>query len=385
METFPFTAPRIVHTPQHIERIETIPLRVPLRKTFRGSSYYMTHRCTVVTRVYTSGGIVGECYNGDEDDTQKGIVDIIQHEIAPLLLGKDALAIEACWETARKPASNILRERKLAMEALALVDCALWDVLGKVTGLPLFRLWGGSRSRLPVICIAGYYVEGKTNADLCAEMESIASDGFAGCKMKVGGLTPEQDFERVRLARKHMGDDFVLIVDANQAWSTRDAIRFAQLAEQLNITWFEEPCRWYDDRRGMALVRSAGRIPVCAGQSEIAANGCRDLMMDGAIDYCNFDASWGGGATEWRRVASLAHAFDVKMAHHEEPQVASHLLASVAHSSFLEWFHPDRDPLYYELVANRPRLEGGHVSVPEGPGWGLELDRATIERYRIDK
>ena len=366
-----------------IERIECVPLKMPLPRTFRGSNYFMTHRCTIVTRVYTAAGIVGEVYNGDEFETQATVVGIILDEIQPLLVGKDAFNIEGCWQAMRKPSFNILRDRKLAMCAEACVDSALWDAVGKAVGVPLYKLWGGFTDRLPSICIAGYYEEGKTLGDFGREMEAIRAVGHAGCKFKVGGRTPEEDAERVRVARAAAGDDFILIVDANQGWSLRDAVKFARLAATLDIRWFEEPVRWYNDRLDLAAARSQTGIPICAGQSEISATGCRDLMAAGAIDVCNFDASWGGGPTEWRRVAALAGTYAVEMGHHEEPQVAAHLLAAIPHGTYLETFHPDRDPMFYHLVANRSALKDGYYRVPEGPGFGLELDRGAIEKYRV--
>ncbi len=133
-----------------IERIECVPLSMPLPRTFRGSNYFMTHRCTIITRVYTSAGIVGEIYNGDEFETQAEVVKIILDEIQPLLIGKDAFNIEGCWELMRKPSTNILRDRKLAMCAQACVDSALWDAVGKALDAPLYKLWGGYTDRLSV-------------------------------------------------------------------------------------------------------------------------------------------------------------------------------------------------------------------------------------------
>ena len=366
-----------------IERIECVPLSMPLPRTFRGSNYFMTHRCTIITRVYTSAGIVGEIYNGDEFETQGGVVKIILDEIQPLLIGKDAFNIEGCWELMRKPSANILRDRKLAMCAQACVDSALWDAVGKALDAPLYKLWGGYTDRLPSICIAGYYEEGKTLADFGREMEQIKLQGHAGCKFKVGGRAPAEDAERVRVARDAVGDDFVLVVDANQGWTLRQAVEFSRLAADLNIRWFEEPVRWENDRLDMAAARSQTGIPICAGQSEISRSGCRDLMMSGAIDVCNFDASWGGGPTEWRRVAALASAFAVEMGHHEEPQISAHLLAAIPNGTYLESFHPDRDPMFYRLVANRSPLKNGFYAVPSGPGFGLELDADTIRNCRI--
>ena len=367
--------------PLTIERIECIPLCMPLPRTFRGSNYFMTHRCTIVTRVYTAEGIVGEVYNGDEFETQGEVLKIILEEIQPLVVGMDAFNIEGCWEKMRKPSTNILRDRKLAMCAQACVDSALWDAVGKALGVPLFKIWGGYTDRLPVICIAGYYEEGKTLADFGREMEQLRVDGYAGCKFKVGGRTPREDAERVRTARAAGGDDFILIVDANQGWSLREAVEFSRHASDLNIRWFEEPVRWHNDRLDLAAARNLTGIPICAGQSEISRAGCRDLMMAGAIDVCNFDASWSGGPTEWRRVAALAQSFAIEMGHHEEPQVSAHLLGSVSNGTYLETFHRERDPMFYALVANRGRFNDGYYDVPTGPGFGLELDAAVMRKY----
>jgi D-arabinonate dehydratase len=366
-----------------IERIECIPLSMPLPRTFRGSNYFMTHRCTIITKVYTSAGIVGEIYNGDEFETQAEVIRIILDEIQPLLVGMDAFNIEGCWEKMRKPSTNILRDRKLAMCAQACVDSALWDAVGKALDVPLYKLWGGYTDTLPIICIAGYYEAGKTLADFGREMEEIRKDGYAGCKFKVGGRTPKEDAERVRTARQAAGDDFVLVIDANQGWSLRQAVEFSRYAADLDIRWFEEPVHWQNDRLDLAAARSMMGIPVCAGQSEISRAGCRDLMMSGAIDVCNFDASWGGGPTEWRRVAALAQSFSVQMGHHEEPQISAHLLAAVSNGTYLETFHIDRDPLFYNLVANRSPLRDGRYAVPQGPGFGIEMDPKTIEKCRV--
>jgi L-alanine-DL-glutamate epimerase-like enolase superfamily enzyme len=106
-------------------------------------------------------------------------------------------------------------------------------------------------------------------------------------------------------------------------------------------------------------------------------------MQSGAIDVCNFDASWSGGYTNWRRMAAAAHLYSVELAHHEEPQVAAHLLASQPHGTYVEVFHPDRDPIWWQLIANRPPLVDGTLALPTGPGLGWELDREFIEHYSV--
>jgi D-galactarolactone cycloisomerase len=363
-----------------IRRIETVPIRVPLGRVYRGSYYEMTHRSTIVTRVYTDEGIVGEAYAGDEDAGLLEIDEIIHREIAPRLIGADAMAIERCWELSRPVTFNILRDRRLGLVAQACVDTALWDAIGKALDTPLWKLWGGYRDTLPMILIGGYYDGDQTVAQEVAE---VAERGLAGMKFKIGGRDPETDSRRFLEARAAGGDDFVLAADGNQGWTRDQAVRFSRLVDGADLRWFEEPCRWHNDRRAMADVRAMGGVQVCAGQSEFSAGGCRDLMVDGAIDVCNFDASWSGGPTEWRRVAGMALSFDVAMAHHEEPQVAAHLLASIPHGTYVECFHPDRDPIWWNLVANRPKLVDGTITLPTGPGLGWELDQDYIEHHRV--
>jgi L-alanine-DL-glutamate epimerase-like enolase superfamily enzyme len=363
-----------------IERIETIPVRVPLDRVYKGSHYQMTHRSTIITRVHTASGIIGEAYAGDEDAGLEEIDGIIHGEIAPLLIGEDGFAVERCWELARPVTWNILRDRRLGLVASACVDVALWDAIGKALGVPLWKLWGGYRNSVPVITIGGYYAE---DADITAEVRQLVDGQFAGMKFKVGGLSPEEDAVRVREARRAAGDDFALAVDANQGWTPAEAIRFCQLVEDCNLLWFEEPCVWQNDKRAMRDVRLGGGVPVCAGQSEFSAAGCRDLMETGSIDFCNFDSSWSGGPTEWRRVAGMATVYDVRMAHHEEAHVASHLLASIPHGTYLEYFHPQRDPIWHNLIANRPALSEGRILLPTDPGLGWELDQDYIDKYRV--
>jgi L-alanine-DL-glutamate epimerase-like enolase superfamily enzyme len=366
-----------------IRRIELIPIVAPLGRVFRGSYYRMTNRATIVIRIHTDEGLVGEAYAGDEDKTLLEIAAVVENEIAPVLLGEDALAVERCWNRAHPVTFDQLRDRKIALVALALVDHALWDLVGKASDQPLWRLWGGYADRMPVNIIGGYY--GTDLGGIRDEVAEWVDMGFRGCKFKVGQLTPEEDAARVEVVRETAGDDFVITIDANQGYRIGRALELCDRVRELDIRWFEEPCRWRNDRRSLREVRARGGIPTCAGQSEHSAAGCRDLCEAGAIDVCNFDASWSGGCTEWRRMAAVAHVYEVEVGHHEEPHVALHLLASQPHATYVEVFHPDRDPLWWNLVANRPEVSDGTLAPTALPGLGWELDEAYINRYRQDR
>lgn len=367
-----------------IQAVETIPIRVDLDQTYRGSYYQMPRRCTIVTRLFTEQGVVGECYNADWDQEQGEVLRIIRDELSRVVVGRDAFAIEECWEAMYRICLDQLRDRRLAVSALSCLDTAMWDAIGKAVGVPLYRLWGGYRSAMPAIAIGGYYSDDPRSID--REMAFYADTGFQGMKFKIGGRSPEEDAARLRRAFDAAPDSFVFMVDANQGWSVDEAVRFVRLTEDfVELRWFEEPCRWPDDRRSMATLRTRAGVRVAAGQSEISPVAMRDLMADGAIDVSNFDASWGGGPTAWRRVAALASAYGVSLGHHEEIHLSSHLLASVPHGTFVESFGPERDPVWWQMVANRPPVTDGAVAVPVGPGLGWELDEQFIKRYRADR
>ena len=365
-----------------IEAIETIPIRVPLDRIYQGSYYQMRARCTIITRIRTSDGIVGEAYNADSDEEQGEVLRIIQHELAPVVIGRDANNIEGAWQAMLFCTYDQLRDRRLAMQAIASVDSALWDAFGKTIKQPLHRLWGGYRNSIPAIGIGGYY--GHDDDQLRAEANFFIEHGFSGMKFKIGAKSPEEDERRLRVVRDHAGPDFVLICDANQGYTTREAIEFGRRVADIGLRWFEEPCRWYNDRRGMRDVRAITGIPVAAGQSEHSGLGIRDLIVDGAIDVCNFDASWGGGPTMWRRVAALAALFDVQMGHHEEAQLSFHLLAAVPHGTYAECFTPQRDPIFWNMLANRPVAKDREFPLPGTPGLGWQLDTDFIKKYRLD-
>ena len=365
-----------------IAGVEAIAIDIPLTKNFGGSTYAVLKRSTVITRVRTADGLVSEVYNGDNREAGPEIVRLIREELAPLIEGESIFAGERIWAKlfARALPS---RDRKTLLEAIACLDCAVWDLVGKATGRSVRELLGGFTDKVPIISIGGYYMEGKTHADIGREMEAYRRAGMAGCKFKVGGLAPSADAERVRAARAAAGPDFMLAVDANRGWTAEDAIAFARLVEPLDIRWFEEPCHWYDDAALMARVRAATWIPITAGQSEFTSHGVRRLIDAGAVDIVNYDASEGGGVTDWRRAAALCAGAGLRVAHHEEPQIAQHLIAAIPHGTCIECFaDPERDPVWQHMWLNRPPITAGMMAVATGPGFGLELNAAMIAKYR---
>ena len=175
----------------------------------------------------------------------------------------------------------------------------------------------------------------------------------------------------------------MITIDANQGYTLAGALELCERVADLDIRWFEEPCIWSNDERDMRDVRARGGIPVCAGQSEYSAEGCRDLMEQARSTSATSTRRGRGGYTNWRRMAAAAHLYSVELAHHEEPQIATHLLASQPHGTYVEVFHPDRDPIWWNILRNRPELIDGHLHLTSAPGFGWQIDPDFVARHRV--
>lgn len=378
--------PQPTDTTARIARLEAIPLRVKLERPATGASLSLTHRCTIVLRVHTDTGVIGECFMGNDDELQPSIIRLIVDELEPLLVGTRVVAIENAWTITRTATVPFLRDRRIALRAQALIDAALHDAVGKLAGMSINEMWGGAHSQVPVFALGGYYREHDDVPALREEVRQLQEFGIGGVKIKVGGKSPTEDADRIAAARDAAGPGFLIAADANQSWTVPQALDFVERTRDLNLAWLEEPCSWDNDRRDLALVRSIGRVPIAAGQSELSRFGCRDLLLADAVDILNFDAYWGGGPTEWRRSAALASAFGVTATQHIEPQIGAMLAAGVGNGGSAEVFLPWRDPFFYQLIADMPErpFEDGTYRVPTGAGWGITLDEDYLAFARCD-
>lgn len=369
-----------------IIKIETIPLRVKMERIATGSTLKLSHRCTILTRIHTDAGVIGECFNGNDDALQASVISMINEEMAPLLIGQSVASIEDIWSLTRKSTEPFLRDRRVALRAQSCIDSALHDAIAKSVGLPINVLWGGAKKHIRVFALGGYYREKNDLEGLAQEVEELKAFGIYGLKLKLGGKSPSEDAKRAEVVRKAAGDDFILGCDANQGWTLQQALEFTKITKDLNLDWLEEPCKWDNDRAELPLVRSISGVPITAGQSELTRFGCRDLMQAKAIDICNFDGSWGGGPTEWRRVAMLANSFGVKVMQHLEPQFGLMMSAGVSNGFYGEVMLPWRDPFFYRLIANQPAqpFKDGMYTLPTEPGWGMNIDEDYLQSVRID-
>ena len=301
----------------------------------------------------------------------------------------DVLDVERTWDD-MFALSHASRDRKTLMEAIACVDCALWDVIGKARGLSVCRAARRhSRARCPSSRSAATTWKARRSPTSDARWKRTARPGWPGASSRSAACAGGR--RRAGRGRAPGARAPISCWPSTPIAAGRSGTRCASpdLVEPLDIRWFEEPCHWYDDAAMMARVRRATRIPVTAGQSEITSHGVRRLLDAGAVDVVNVDASECGGVTEWRRAAALCAAAGVEMAHHEESQISRHLMAGAraAPTSSASPI-PSAIPLWQIDVGQPPAHQGRDAwSVSAGPGFGLVLDEAmmrTLPRQLTD-
>jgi L-alanine-DL-glutamate epimerase-like enolase superfamily enzyme len=233
------------------------------------------------------------------------------------------------------------------------------------------------------VATGGYYAD-DDGFSLEREVRDYQEMGLAGMKLKVGGRSVDEDVARLNTVMGAADGGFRVVCDANRGWTVEQAVEFAERTEEHDVYWFEEPVVWYDQYEGMRRVGERTSVPIAAGQNECVPEGCRVLVERSDVDVLNFDASYGGGPTTWLRVAAAAQQAGVQMAHHEEPHVAMHLLASVPNGLHVECFHPDIDPIWYDMHSNRPPVEDGNIELPDRPGLGIDIDEEFVNTYRVE-
>ncbi|CAE8635882.1 unnamed protein product [Polarella glacialis] len=310
-----------------------------------------------------------------------------QSGLAEQVIGEDALAPERLYQKIFGLASSkIASERGWSREAMirlsAAIDIACWDIMGKVAGLPLYKLFGGYTDEVACYATCGYYREGKDEKELRAEIQMMVEQGHTAFKVKVGGLTLKEDMERLRVIREVIGPDKDLMVDVNRAWDYKTALEGIKLLEEFRPRWLEEPVSWEDDRRLLKKISQRTNIPLSGGESEFTSYGCRALLEEQAISILQFDATMYGGFTESKKLMALCELNHVQVAPHHDCFIHAHLVASSPAGLIVEAFtDPERDPLQAELFLDPPAIKNGMMKLGSAPGLGLTLNPKAIEKY----
>ena len=356
-----------------ITEIRAIPLAVPLQVSGPPSSWAAGAGKQILVRAVTDDGVTGwgECFAYGATDA---VCHVVEHALAPIVLGQDPTQIESLVDRMHR-ALMIWGRRGLAMMAVSGVELALWDLVGKARGVPVYELLGGlCQPRLRVYSSLLRY---ETPSQVGQAVSAAAALGHHAVKLH------QIDVESVAVAREVAGDDVELMLDTNCPWSVEDAIRIGRRLERFELRWLEEPVWPPEDYAGLARVRAALRIPIAAGENDATVFGFRELIAHGAADVVQPSVTKVGGLLEMKKIAILAAAANVTLVPHSfyyGPGLAAslHLAAATPGIPYVEF---PGTPLVASLTAEPIRFEAGTVRVPDRPGLGADPDPGLLTRY----
>jgi L-alanine-DL-glutamate epimerase-like enolase superfamily enzyme len=356
-----------------ISDIRAVPLSIPMRPMRPASAWAAWSGKQVIVRVLTDEGIegVGETF---AFGSPPAVAAAVEDALKPLLLGQDPTRVEYLADLMQRSAVNYARAG-LGMYAIGGVEMALWDLLGKARGLPLYELLGGLvRRRLRAYASMMRY---DSPAEVAAACERLAAQGYTLLKLH------QTDVASVQAAREAVGPGIGLMLDANCPWTPGEAVEIARALEPYGLLWLEEPVWPPEDHAGLARVRRESPIPIAAGENESTVFGFRELIATGAADVLQPDVAKVGGIGETRKILALATAANLPVALHSwfyGPALAAtvHVAAVMGGTTPVEVAEGELEaPTFAPAIM----VKDGWIEPLTGPGLGVELDEETLRRY----
>lgn len=364
-----------------IASVQVAVARVPLDRPTSFSTRTVTERHFCLVKVRSTEGVegIGFCYAGSKGgDVVKVAVEQL---LAPVLIGQDSLRSEGLWQDMYQEA--LLQGRAGAvMRGLSILDVALWDLNAHSAKLPLHDYLGClNREQVIAYASGGYYLDGKTPADLGREMAGYVEQGFTAVKMKTGRLSAAEEEKRVAAARAAIGPDVVLMLDVNNAWhDLPTALEYARRFEAHSPYWLEEPFG-PDAIELHARLAQRTSITIATGEIEVGRWRFRELIDAGGAEILQPDAAVCGGISEWRRIAAHAGSCGVTVSPHWFHDLHAPLVAATPNARYVEFFTDDQVLNFRRLIDNQLEHKNGHVMLRQGPGLGFAFDEGAIARY----
>lgn len=304
------------------------------------------------------------------------ICSVIDHSIDVLVHGMDPRNHEEVWACMWRGTDWVGRGG-IAVLAVAAVDIAIWDLKSKLANMPLHRLLGGARKCIPVYNTDGGWLN-HTIDQLVDETRRIVSAGFLGTKIKVGKEDPSEDVERIAAVREVLGPHRTLMVDANERFTSAEAIKRARMWEPFNLFWFEEPLP-AEDILGHSSLKAHTSIPIAVGESLFTRFQFRDYIAAGGASILQPDACRCGGITEWLKIAHMAGCHNMQVSPHFVMELHLPLVAAIPNSLFVEYI-PSLDAVLTQPL----KLGGGYFVPSETPGLGVPFDWEKLREFRMD-
>jgi L-alanine-DL-glutamate epimerase-like enolase superfamily enzyme len=356
-----------------ITAVDTFILRVPTKKPI---ALEFPEQKLVCAHVRTDDGIVGLGYSlAMGGGGAEAILVYLETRLKPLLLGQDPLFVERLWERMYRSDRGIKRQG-VAGYALSALDIALWDVMGKATNQPLFKLWGAVTDRVAAYGSGGW--PGYSVDDVIEEALRYKALGCRYYKMKIHDPDPRVNRQRVEAVRKALGDGVRMMVDVNQKLDVLGNLRQAALLEEFDLVWYEEPVL-ADDLAACAEVAQAIKIPVATGENNYTRYEFRELIERRAARYLMPDVCRANGFSETLKIARLAAAHQILVSPHVVHELSLQVLGAIANGFLAEWI--DWAPA--DLFDGMPVCEDGHFRLSDRAGHGLSLTPDAEPKYRM--
>jgi L-alanine-DL-glutamate epimerase-like enolase superfamily enzyme len=356
-----------------IEAIESAYYRLPL-EPMGDAGHGAIDSEEIVTVKLRAGGLEGHGYAYTIGRGGRAVQALIEHDLAPLLLGRDAAGIAALWDLMWQRLLYVGRGG-LASFAIAAVDIALWDLRGLGERKPLYRLLNASSKEIPAY---GSGVDLPKPMDaLLKQTEGFLARGLPGVKVKIGKLDPKEDEARVAAVRKLIGADIDLMVDANMAWSAGEALERGRRLEPFGLYWYEEPAI-PEDVAGHARLARELAVPIALGESLHSPHEFRRYIEERAVEIVQIDPVTNGGISASLRALEMANAAGLKASSHYCDELAAHLLCAAKEPVYLEKhaFALDRYLEAPQVVKN------GRVRPSEAAGTGMRFSAKALAPYR---
>jgi L-alanine-DL-glutamate epimerase-like enolase superfamily enzyme len=367
-----------------ITSVEARTVHIPLRQATAFARRQVTARDYTLVRIRTDDGLegIGHCYAGHSGGNVVTLA--VREMLAPLLIGADPTSTELLWQTMYQEV--LLHGRAgSVMRALSILDIALWDRNARAANLPLYKYLGAAyENTVPAYGSGGYYLEGKTPEMLGEEMASYVALGLKAVKMKVGRGDLRSEEARIAAARKAIGPDVLLMLDANNAWSdVPTALRYMERFKPYDPYWIEEPFS-PDQIENHAKLAAAISIPVATGEIEAGRWRFKELLDKQAAAILQTDAAVCGGITEFRRIAALADCYGVTLCPHWFHDLHVHLVAASPNGQFVEYFPDGKVFNFREIIDRQLELREGGLVLPTEPGLGYRFDEKAISRFQAE-
>jgi len=365
-----------------IERVEALAVSIPLPAPVSDAVRRITHRDHLIVKVRAEGGLQGLGFALGYDGS-RAMLALIDEIWRPMLEGADAFETEHLWAEMYRQSIQAGR-RGAALRAISAIDIALWDLRGKAAGRPVMELLGVHCRRMRCYATGGYYRAGQTVEELVSEVSAVAERGFTAVKLKVGALSAAEDARRVGAVRRALGDEFDILLDANGGWkSAPEAIAAMERLEEFRPFWIEEPVR-ADNLEAMARIAEKIRTPVATGELEATRWAFAELVSRRAASILQPDATVCGGVSEWLKIAHMAAAFDIPIAPHYHWDIHTQLCASIPNAIFIEYFPAESGVKMFDVLLKDPmKVVGGWIEPRTAPGFGIELEEAAVQRFRV--